>query len=440
MPFLTPNSLPEETDCRSLLIPASSEWLALFGGALTEFLYKYNWEQTTGIGIDETIAKMQEIIDGFYDGCTPCELPGGGKIIRIGADGHFQELGDNGEWQDPTGDYAIPAVTAREGGTPDDQRCLAAKNAAHVLELLYEQVADDWASGAELAQAITNLLLLIAAIIAAPFGLLGEAIIAIITIVFNEFYAAVEFIGADLWDENFTAQLECIFYECSSNTDGVVTFDNDCLGDRLRRQTNIFDLTEAQLRLYVQILYLVSIIGIDGLNTAGTTTAITDDDCSACDAFWGRKMDFRVSDWGFAAYADPVNGGYVGSYESGVGFKTRVYPGGISQISLQTGRTWMPAASVSCIRLTVSIGEYYAPPAGIYVRTAEYEGTIFYSQAYINEAGENVYVFDATDSNGGYNFQLYDYGALENVLIMAEIWGTGTAPDVGEESFIYPPC
>jgi len=210
--WLTPDSIPEDDDCRPLSIPADGYWLALFGGALTELTQKWNWQQFGALTVDETVAKMQQIIDAWYT--TPCGsdcvLPGGGKIIRIGADGNFEELGDDGEWREPTGDYTIPPITPREGGTPDDQICLAAANAASVLEQFYEQLSDDFAEGVSVAEAITNLIASIAAIIAAPFGLLAEAVLAIATIIFNELYAAIAFITADLWDENFTEQLTCI--------------------------------------------------------------------------------------------------------------------------------------------------------------------------------------------------------------------------------------
>jgi len=440
MPFLTPNSLPEESDCRSLLIPASSEWLALFGGALTEFLYKYNWEQTTGITIDETIAKMQEIIDGFYDGCAQCELPDGGKIIRINSDtGKLEELTD-GAWEPATGDYYIPPPEPREGDDPDI-KCLAAKNAANVMRQLYEKLSEDWSEDLATDIALTDFIELLIALVGFAFAPIAFAIAAFMFVVFNLLYQALSYIVADLWTEDFTDRLVCILLNCATATDGVVTFDWNCLNNALVTEANGEAFDEVTLRLFTQIGYIIYFIGgTDGLNLAARTTEITDDDCDMCDLVWNRTLDFRESDWGFAAVVDPVNGGNVGSYESGVGFKTRVYPGGISQISLQTARTWTPVAHVTCIRLTVSIGEYYAPPAGIYIRTAEYEGTVFYSQSYINEAGENIYDFVADDSNGGYNFQLYDFGSLENVLVQAELWGDGEAPDIGVETFNPKPC
>lgn len=317
-PYLTPPDLPLGETCRTLKIPSSKYWLGVFNSALLTMVNEYNWEQVheTDLTVEETINIVQALIQEFWDtaGCNNCTLPGGGKIIRININGYFEELGEDGEWNAPTGDYAVPAVPARSGGTPDEQKCLAAANAANVLQQLYEQVSDDFGEGLSAAQAITNLLLLIGGIIAAPFALLGAAVLAIATILFNEFFEAMAFVTADLWDENFTSALQCYLYECSSNSAGVVTFDMGCVQQKLADQSlNPFDLTASQFRLFSQLAYLFSIIGVEGLNTAGATTAIEDADCSECEQTWCYEVDLTVVDGGF----DPV---YAGVWSAGVGW------------------------------------------------------------------------------------------------------------------------
>jgi len=68
MPWLTPPEIPEDGVCRPLFIPLSPEWLAFFGGALTELTQKYNWEAFGAVSIEDTVAKMQEIVDAWYEG------------------------------------------------------------------------------------------------------------------------------------------------------------------------------------------------------------------------------------------------------------------------------------------------------------------------------------------------------------------------------------
>lgn len=321
-PFLTPPETPGGVEKRVIEIPSSKEWLGIFNSALLETIYAYNYTQIedTDLTPEEAAGIAFNIVKQYLnpEGCPQCTRPGGGKIIRIGANGDFEELGDDGEWHEPTGDYTIPAVPAREGGTPIDQKCLAAANAAHVLELLYEQLADDWSDGVSTAEAITNLVLAIGAIIAAPFGLLGEAVIAIAGLVFQVLYETIEFVGADLWDENFTEALKCILFGCASNDEGVVTFNLDCVNNELAAQTNPFDLTASQIRLFGQLQYIFGIIGASGLNSAGATTAITDDNCDGCNPAWCYTWDFTASDGGWEARSDI--GVTVGHYESGRGW------------------------------------------------------------------------------------------------------------------------
>jgi len=73
MPWLTPDSIPEADDCRPLSIPADSAWLALVSGALTELTLPYNWEKFGTLTVAETVAKMQEIIDNYYN--AACGAP-----------------------------------------------------------------------------------------------------------------------------------------------------------------------------------------------------------------------------------------------------------------------------------------------------------------------------------------------------------------------------
>lgn len=264
-----------------------------------------------------------------------CPNPAGGKIFRVNSSGHVQEYNDAGEWQDPTGDATIPPVPEREGGTPEDQICLAAKNAAHVLELLYENVTDSFNEGLDEAEAATALTLSLIALIGAEFAPITFALVTFFSIVFSVLYGVLEFVGADLWDETFTQALVCILQGCAANTDGVVTFDWDCFEAALAKQTNVFDLTFEQLRLFGQIEYLLLVIGgVDALNAAGATTAITDDDCSGC-ACTGTSVDFTLTDQGFALHAwDAYHA--VGTYGGGF-WNLDYYPNSITPTSNQLG-------------------------------------------------------------------------------------------------------
>lgn len=300
MPWLTPDEIPEGTACRPLFIPDDSAWLAIVSGAILELTRSWNWEQFGTLTPDQCAERMQILQQQFYDEiCNDCTLPAGGRVIRINFDGHFEELvGD--AWVEPQGDYAVPPVTERTGGTVYEQTCLAAANAENVLAQLYEQTTDLFEEGLTVAELALELAVLLGLLIAPPLGLLGASVITLGRIAFAEFFAFMDFLTEDFWDAEFSEAIRCILLNCATNTDGVVTFDLDCVNLGIGDITNPFDLTGAQVRLLGQVSYLLSIIGVDGLNLAGTTTAITTPNCN-CE--WCAIIPLETTDGGFVRQA-----------------------------------------------------------------------------------------------------------------------------------------
>jgi len=276
------------------------EWAQYILGACRALQYAYNWYEAGDVSPDDAAEAFRVIVQDAPYNLRTCPNPAGGKIFRVNSSGKTEEYGDAGEWQDPTGDATIPPVPEREGGTPDDQKCLAAKNAAHVLELLYENITDSFNAGLDEAETATALTLGLVSLIGAEFAPITFALVTFFGIVFSVLYGTLEFVGADLWDENFTQALYCMLLGCASNDAGVVTFDWDCFQAALAAQTTIVPLEFTQLRLFAQIEYLLLVIGgVDALNQAGATTAITDDDCSGCENVWCYHFDddHQLGDW-----------------------------------------------------------------------------------------------------------------------------------------------
>lgn len=276
--FPTPNNVSPDGGYVVFRLPENNEWAGLILGAAQALSYAYNFYEWGDMTPDEAAEAFRQIVDVAPFNTCGCVLPTGGKIIRINVSGHFEELGEDGSWQEPTGDYEIPPVPTRGGSDP---RCLAAANAENVLSQLYEEVVDMIAEGLSLIEIIGAVILFIATVIAGAIGLAAAALIEIIAIAFREFVAAAAFLGADVWDETFSNALRCMLYDCASDDAGVVTFDWDCLIEKLYQNTNP-DLTGAQLRLLGQVGFLLNIISIDGLNLAGATTVITEADCDDC--------------------------------------------------------------------------------------------------------------------------------------------------------------
>jgi len=251
VPYLTPDTLPEGRDCRALSIPASSDWLALVSGALTELTKKYNWEQHGTLTPQQCVDAMEAMISAYYAGCASCTQPGGYHIIRSNASGHIEELGSDGTYGTPTGDYVVPPPAARTGGSSSDQICLAATNAVHVLFLLYENITDSFSSSLTEAEALAALVEFLITTLGAEFAPITYALALLLLGVFGLIYSALSYLTADLWDTNFTDQFICMLVHCASNDAGVVTFDWNCVESALYAGSYSNGFNELQLRIYI---------------------------------------------------------------------------------------------------------------------------------------------------------------------------------------------
>lgn len=321
-----------------LLLFDDPEWSQYALGALKNLTAGYNWYQAGDLTPDEAAEAFRGIVQDAPYNLRVCGNPDGGRIIRVAPNGHVQEFDDAGEWVDPTGDYAIPPVPERTGGSPQDQICLAAENCANVLQQLYENITDSFNSSLSQAEAQTALALGGAALIGLEFAPITLAIVTFFGWFFGVLYETLAFVGADLWESNFTSALICILQGCAINTAGVVTFDWDCFQAALSAQVNLFDLTFSQLRLFGQLQYLLGAIGgVDALNQAGATTAITvadcDDTCFACEE---KDEPFTDEPQPFTTIADTTftidNNSRYGGFFSASGGRTTGYAAGDSLV------------------------------------------------------------------------------------------------------------
>jgi hypothetical protein len=349
MAWLTPDEIPEGDDCRPLFIPDSSDWLAIVSGAILPLTREWNWEQFGTLTPAECAQRMQVMMEQYYDeDCGGCELPSGGKVIRIGEGGFFEELcGD--AWCPPTGDYAVPPVPARGEPTPEENICLAAKNAAAVLAEVYETMLDDYENDIDWQIAMTGFVAQVAASILPAIALLSASFLGIAAGIFGAFYTAMEFLTEDVWDSEFTAKLVCILQYCASESAGVVTFDYDCFMHELQFHTDVSDPSFGEIRLLGQIWYIMQFIGIDGLNLAGATTAITDPTCDGCD-YWCQMFDYTTTpsleDW-----TQYLKGDWTGTEWQGVN-STVGSSGG--QYNLSAGVQWDWATPTEITRIEVN--------------------------------------------------------------------------------------
>jgi len=280
--YLTLDTVPDENSRRAFLIPTDPLWFGTFMGAIAPLLVADAWRKYGALTPEECADVWQEIF--FSSPPCGCELPGGGKVIRINpVTGKLEELSDEtGDWIPPTGDYAVPEIPPREG-TEQDVRCLAAANAVNVLSILYESITDSIAAELEVAEALTAMIEAFITAVGWAFAPIAFAIAAFFLAVFGIVYGLIKTFAPDLWDETFSDVLQCALYTCASvDGEGVVTFDWTCAMDSLT--STPVALTADQLRLYGQLAFIVQMIGgADGLNVAGGTTAITSATCDCGD-------------------------------------------------------------------------------------------------------------------------------------------------------------
>jgi len=321
--YPTPEDIPEEVACRRFSIPSSSAWLAVFMGMLTPASEPEAWQQFEGgITREEAAERFLQILNEAYDnatlGCTPT-MAGGDAVIQQDDFGHWQMLDEGGNWVEPSGDYTIPPLNPRTEPTADERRCLAAANAASVLEQLYEGLADEYADNHDKALFFLAIGTLIATLFLPPLGLAAASFLRIATILVTEGFLAFSFLTADVWTSDFTDALVCILYEhATAEGDGTVTFDlNAVINDVTNELAFDFDVTLASQRLALQLGTILKYVGADGLNYAGSTTAITEADCSTCSDGWCQMDDFRTGLHGWDIV--DVAGVPAGTQVNGVG-------------------------------------------------------------------------------------------------------------------------
>lgn len=293
--FITPPTLPEEAQCRGLIIPASKEWLGVFSEALSATFYSHNYEQVnaTDLTPDEVAARCYDIylswLDSACDGgeCPPIELPDGSKIYRKNpTTRRWEFVNEAGEWEEPIGDDAIPAPAAREELTEDDALCAAATNAVYAIYHLWLTMLDQWedeiAPDLAWAALAVETGLLLGGQYYKPLAAAG----ALVGVAFDAAFALFDIMTENTWDAEFLQRLICIFIEHATiDMDGVVTFDASAINAAINMS---FWFNGEDLMRVMQTTFLIGAIGEQALNTAGGLTTHTGE-CAGCNE-WSQEF------------------------------------------------------------------------------------------------------------------------------------------------------
>jgi hypothetical protein len=318
--FVTPPAIQGGYISRELAIPEDKLWFGVFSEALSQTIYPYNYVQ-----IDPTHLTPEQASEAAYavyvawleagecGVCPPPTLPNGDRIWRRNpTTGNWEYLDDTGEsWVEPTGENAIPAPTPRQEQTTPNKQCAAATNAVNVLEILYTQVLEDINNALDATQSAANFSAGVASLLGAAFYPPIAGIIASAAALWNSFFEIAGYLAVDLWDAEFTDTLICVFLDNSSvDGNGRVTFDFQGINQGI-----LADIwTNGQyLTLVAQVIYMNSVLGAQGLNVAGGTTAVSGD-CAHCDQ-WCYDFNFTIDNGNW------LNGSYgLGTYSAGQGW------------------------------------------------------------------------------------------------------------------------
>jgi hypothetical protein len=276
MPYLTPDTPPDDTICLQVVLPNDVGWIGIFKGAVSELIKTYNFELFGSYTPEQTASRFLEIYDDMV--FSECDMSGccyDAVERRVTSDGQMQIRINGGDWipdpNDPrsTG-TALPDPIIDEHHT----KCDAASNGKQHLVDYINQESE--ALGAE-----TDIFVLAAAIaaliVAFFFGQL-EAIPLIVPLIIASIPALIS-LGQAAWDAYWTSDNEdiilCALF-CTIGDDGKFTTDQ--MAAFIAKLTSDLPTSVAKDVLINQI----GAMGLIGLNNACSYGASADADCSGC--------------------------------------------------------------------------------------------------------------------------------------------------------------
>lgn len=179
-------------------------------------------------------------------------------------------------------------VPPRPESDETDARCLAAANAVNVLLGMHQTVFGTYFAGIVAAVVVLGLLTFVAFTlgIGVPVAFATGNVMILLGVALSLTTAS--------FTEDIQEELRCILFDAASVSGGVVTFDYADVSGELDARTDI--------AMWTAIDVYVTIIGENGLNLAGATTAITEADCDVCADVWCHEIFTGFSQPAFVTY------------------------------------------------------------------------------------------------------------------------------------------
>lgn len=298
--FLTPSELPEGSICRPLEMPDSQDWLAVFSEALSQTIYAYNYEQIDPADLtpEQAAAAAYSVYTTWLEavcGAIECPPPSinNKRVVRQNPDTYaWEQVNDTGDgWEELEGDIALPPLEQREELTEDERLCAAATNAINTLRLLYVTSLQMYEDNLDPAGAFDLFADYMGELVSLAFGILLGHAWPVIGQFWTLLYGAMEILTTEMWSEAWDDTLICLLKDnASEDGSGLITFDWQAFNQGLFLWQ---DGQPNNLLLALQTFYFSLIIGPDGLNLAGQTTAVVGD-CGSCGT-WTHTIN--TLDW-----------------------------------------------------------------------------------------------------------------------------------------------
>jgi len=276
MPYLTPDTPPDETVCFTLQVPNDVTWIGIVKGAISELIKSYNFEEFGTFSPSDTALRFLQMYEEFV--FSECDMSGCCYDLvehRTTSDGAMQIRVNGGDWIPDPNDprktaVALPPPAFDETHT----KCDAATNGKqHIMDYIGQVSSELGGLGAvlELTFAIAAL------IVALMFGQL-EAIPLIAPLIIALIPSLV-FLGQAAWDAYWDSTAEdvilCALY-CTIGDDG--TFNDAQFVEFLARLAGDLVPGVAADNLVTQL----RAAGVVALNNMCAYGESADADCSAC--------------------------------------------------------------------------------------------------------------------------------------------------------------
>jgi len=277
MPYLTPDTPPEDTVCRILRIPNDPFWLSIVDGALSSLIFAYNFEAHGDYGPDDTAERFTQMYDDFQ--AQSCEDIMSGCCYdtvetRVNEDGSIEISINGGDWEPSPNDPRVTGVSLPPP-TMDTHhtKCDSATNARQHIEDLNLAHSEAMATATTVFELVAVIAVEIAALLFAPEA--APILIPILLATVPALFALGQTAFDAYWTSDNYDIVLCSFY-CNILSDG--TFDETAYNAVLSDIGAKLPAGVPRDMLYRDLVAM----GRKGLNNIASYGSSADADCSSC--------------------------------------------------------------------------------------------------------------------------------------------------------------